>query len=114
MPWARLDDTFHAHPKVRKAWRCRPALGLHMLALSHCMQYGTEGKVAEEFVEDQLPDAGERASAVDALVRAGLWSENGHGWEIHDFLRYNPSNSDIEARRASDRDRKREERERRR
>lgn len=110
MPWARLDDTFFSHPKARKAWRCRPALGLHMLALSYSMCHGTEGRIDQEFVEDQLPDAGERASAVDALVRAGLWHRSGHGWEINDFLHYNPSNADVDARRAADRERKREAR----
>lgn len=108
MPWARLDDSFHGHPKVRAVWRCRPALGLYTLALSYAMAYGTEGKISKEWVEDQLPDAGERRTVVAALVRAGLWRENSHGWEIHDFLDYNPSNADITARRKADRERKRE------
>lgn len=108
MPWARLDDNFHGHPKARRAWRCRPALGLHMLALSYSMAYGTEGKISEEFVEDQLPDPGERSNVTVALVDCGLWRKNSHGWEINDFLVYNPSNADIEARRTADRERKRE------
>lgn len=107
MPWARLDDHFFSHPKVREAWRCRPALGLHAMSLSYCMCHGTEGRVSDTFVEDQLPDPGERDAAVAALVDAGLWERNGTGWIVHDFLDYNPSNDDIEARRAADRDRKR-------
>jgi hypothetical protein len=107
MPWARLDDNFHAHPKIRKAWRCRAAVGLHALALSYAMHYGTEGKLSDEWVEDQLPDAGERSDVTAVLVRAGLWEEAPEGWLIHDFLVYNPSNADIEARKAADRERKR-------
>ena len=106
MPWARLDDTLHGHPKVRKAWRCRPALGLHLLALSHAASYETDGRISEEFVEDQLPDPGERGPVVDALVDAGLWRRKGHGWEIYNYLKYNPSKADTEARREADRKRK--------
>lgn len=110
MPWARLDDSLHAHPKVRRAWRCRPALGLYLLALSYSSAYGTEGKLPVEFVEDQLPDPGERSNVTAALVDAGLWHKCDQGWEINDFLDYNPSNADIEARRKADRERKAERR----
>lgn len=107
MPWARLDDKFFTHPKVRKVWHeHRPALGLHTLALSYCMCHGTEGRLSAEFVEDQMPDPGERDAAVAALVDAGLWKKNGDGWIVHDFLHYNPSNDDVEARRRVDRERK--------
>lgn len=110
MPWARLDDNFHSHPKVRQVWRCRPALGLYAMSLSYCMAFGTEGRIPPEFVEDQLPDAGERGTVVAELERAGLWESNGNGWHVHDFLDYNPSNADIEERREADRERKRKER----
>jgi hypothetical protein len=77
------------------------------MALSYCMCHGTEGDVDREFVEDQLPDARERTAAVDALVQSGLWAVKDHGWYVNDFLKYNPSNADIEARRKADRERKR-------
>lgn len=109
MPWARLDDTLHGHPKIRRAWRCRPALGLHLLALSYASSYETDGRIDTEFVEDQLPDPGERSTVVAALVDAGLWKERSNGWTIHDFLKYNPSRADAEARREADRKRKRGE-----
>ena len=107
MPWARLDDSFFINPKIRKAWRCRPALGLHTMALSHAMHFPElEGSVPQEFVEDQLPDPGEREQVVAALVDCGLWRERPEGWLIHDFLKYNPSAADIKARRKADRERK--------
>jgi len=83
-----------------------------MMALSYSMHYGTEGQVSEEFVEDQLPDAGERSNVIAALVQSGLWDESSQGWVIHDFLKYNPSNKQTEERREADRLRKQEERER--
>jgi hypothetical protein len=111
MPWARIDDNFFSHPKARKAWREPRALGLHMLALSYCMAHGgKDGVIDQEFVEDQIPDDGERSNVTAALVRAGLWRDSDHGWEIHDFLEYNPSKADNEARRKAERDRKRDAR----
>ncbi len=37
---------------------------------------------------------------VNALVTAGLWETNGHGWKIHDYLEHNPSRADILRKRA--------------
>lgn len=108
MAWAKLDDRFHAHPKVRRAWRNRTAVGLHAMALSWVAQYEEDGRVSVEWVEDQLPEEAERASAVSALVDAGLWEPNGSGWLIHDYLEYNPSKEQAAAKRAADAARKRE------
>jgi hypothetical protein len=108
MPWGRVDDTFHGHPKVRKAWRERGALGLWVLGLSWSMSYGTDGRIDTEYVEDQLPDAGERAACVAALERVGLWERRDGGWQMHDFADCNPLVADIEARREADRERKRD------
>lgn len=106
MPWARVDDELFHHPKVRRAWRCRPALGLHLMALSYCMKHGTEGLIHSEFVEDQLPDPGERSNVTAALVDCGLWEQDASDWRIHDFLRFNPSNQQIAERRDADAKRK--------
>jgi hypothetical protein len=108
MAWAKLDDRFHGHPKIRVAWRREPvAIGLHALALSWVAQYDEDGRVSPEFVADQLPDEDERTSAVSALVESGLWEPNGYGWMIHDYLDYNPSREQIVQRRAADSARKR-------
>lgn len=109
MSWARLDDTFHTHPKAMNAWTVdRASLGLHTLALSWCACHEQDGKVPASMVTLWLPDAKEREEAVDALVAAGMWHENGKGYVIHDFLDYNPSRADLTARRETDRRRKSE------
>ena len=106
MTWARLDDSFYSHPKIRKAWRMRASIGLHVLAISYCADHSLDGKLPAEFAEDQLPDPDERDAAVTALIDAGLWKRNGQGFEVHDFLAYNPSRADLTAQREADRQRK--------
>lgn len=110
MPWARIDDNFYDHPKALEAWEEPRAVGLWCLALSWAMRQGSRGHVNELWVKRLIPDDGERAAVAGALVRAGLWQENGQGWVIHDFDKYNPLPEDIEARRAADRERKRRRR----
>lgn len=107
MPWARVDDKLHSHPKVREAWRREPAsIGLHLLALSYCMDQGTEGWVPRAWIEDQLPTAAKRKRVVKALTDAGLWERRAGGnFAIHDFLEFNPSNDDISERRRAQRER---------
>ncbi len=43
----------------------------------------------------------------ERLVSVGLWHLHDAGFSIHDFLDWNPTRAEIEASRASDRDRKR-------
>lgn len=96
MAWAKIDDQLHGHPKIKAAWRLsRAAVGLHMLAMSYCAAYGTEGFVPADFVEEKLPDADERATALAALTAApamaksALWEQADGGWRIHDWAEYN-------------------------
>lgn len=102
MTWAKIDDQFHSHPKIRRAWKCRPALGLHVLALSYCADQLTDGIVDLAFVEERLPAKRERNSVISALTSAGLWREHPDGFEINDYLDYNPSRDGVLARRADD------------
>jgi len=101
-PWAKIDDRFHEHRKVRRAWHaCPAAVGLHVLALAYCSCHGTNGYVDPEFVAERLPRSKDRTAAVDALTAAGMWMEDDRGgWWMHDFLDYNPAGVDAEAARA--------------
>lgn len=107
MPWANIDDQFHAHRKAKRAWKSPRALGLHLLAMSYCAGMLTDGFVDDEFIEEKMPRGVERKAATDALVSAGLWERSEDGWQIHDWLEYNPSRASIEEKRAKDRQRKR-------
>lgn len=101
MTWCKLDDQLHGHPKVKGAWyRSRASLGLHLMALSYCACYLTDGYVPDEFVQEKLPARSERSKAVEALVDWELWRSAEGGWRICDYLDYNPSRQEVEDARA--------------
>lgn len=95
MSWVKLDDGFPEHQKVDRL--SDRAFRLHVAALCHCGRNLTDG----------LVDAGRprrlvqryRPALVLELVDAGLWDEVEEGWEIHDYLRYNPSKEKVVAER---------------
>jgi hypothetical protein len=98
--WAKLDDRFYGHPKVLAAvTRDVASIALHALALSYSADYELDGRVPRQFAVQAV---GERADDLAGiLVDVGLWLENGEGWEIHDFLDYNPSKVELEKKRAA-------------
>jgi hypothetical protein len=101
MPWAKLDDRFHDNPKIRRAWMACPAsVGVHVMALTYSAAHSLNGHVEPEFVQTLLPGAKARREVVTALVTAGLWLVCDPGWEIKDYLKYNPSREQVEAKRA--------------
>lgn len=106
MTWTRIDDQFHAHPKINAAWRCPRAIGLHVMALSYCGAYLTDGLVDCGFIDQKIPLGRERKKVTDALIAAGLWEPTDGGYRIKSFLDFNPSREEVEARRAKDSARK--------
>jgi len=75
MPWLKVDDSLHSHPKVLAAGTT--ALGLWVRCGSWAAQHLTDGHV---------PDAvamlyGNRAQAA-ALVSAGMWTVTDGGWDF--------------------------------
>ncbi len=85
----------HSHPKAMRAGL--PALGLHLLAMSYCAGYLTDGYVPEHWVEREQ---GKHKGLPQALVEAGLWERIEDGYVIHDWLDFNPSGAAVKARRA--------------
>ncbi|WP_411815588.1 hypothetical protein [Gordonia sp. SND2] len=114
MPWFKVDDALHSHPKARRAGL--EAMGLWAIAGSHCMAYLTDGFV-ERWVVESWPNGPELA---ERLVDAGLWvsrwdthreSRVVSGWEYCDWSQYQPMKADVEESRRRERERKAEWRE---
>jgi hypothetical protein len=112
MSWGKLDDKFHSHPKVAGMDnRMLPAVGLHCLALSWCADQLTDGFVPSPQVArlagSLLPPRLTLDTIVSALVEAGIWEEAKGGYQLHDYLDYNPSREAVERERAAARERMR-------
>lgn len=117
MPWFKIDDKAHSHPKFLRAGNA--ALGLWLRCGSYSAQHITEGHVPA--VVAQLYGSAPQAAK---LVKAGLWHEHGHGcsrcpdppagdYMIHDFLEdgRNTSRAKHEAEKKKARDRQAKHRE---
>jgi hypothetical protein len=112
MPWFRIDDKAHSHPKLIKAGNA--ALGLWLRCGSYAAQHLTDGIVPGVVAElyGTKPQAAK-------LVKAGLWHEHGHecpsgcpnpapgDYAFHDFLEDGRNTSrarhDAERKKARDR-----------
>jgi hypothetical protein len=108
MTWARLDDTFHHHPKGHEVTLA--ALGLFALGLSYSADNGTRGRLPEKWVLGRI--IGDDQTAPQQLVDAGLWERVDSGWVIHDYHDYNLTPEELEERRVGARERKRRQRDR--
>ena len=102
MPWFRVDDSFHSHPKVIAAGN--EAVGLYVRCGAYAAQHLTDGHVPESVV--LLYGSTKLA---DKLVQAKLWRRVRGGWQMPDFLDYNPSAEQVkqERKNAAERQRRR-------
>jgi hypothetical protein len=109
MPWFKIDDTLHSHPKPRRVGL--KAMGLWALSGSHSMAYKTDGFVPEWYVVGWR----EGRRLARELCDGGLWYPDEHkgeqGWRFHDWQHYQPSSDEIEADREHARNRQRKRRE---
>lgn len=110
-PWARIDDKFHSHPK--RFLVPLAADGLFVRALSYAADQLTDGFVPEPWVRQQVPGTRrewDQLGLVAALVKAEMWSPVGGGYQINDYLEFNPSRAEVERKRQAAADRMRRNR----
>lgn len=93
MPWFRLDDSFHSHPKVIAAGN--EAVGLYVRCGTYCAQHLTDG-----FIPEQVALLYGSPELVETLVRTKLWRRVRGGWRMPDYLAYNPSARTVDNERA--------------
>lgn len=116
MTWAYFDDGAPKHPKAIRAGN--EAWGLWAAAVMYCNRWLTDGVVTiEALTNDCLPVPIPKARAkklAEKLCEAkqrpdgvGLLTLNEDGtYQVHDFLDWNKSKAEVEAKRAADRARK--------
>lgn len=135
MVWAKIDDGILDNPKMARVGVF--GFAMHVAAISWSCRNLTDGFVPHSVTSRLLPLSrvmidssnplaltdGDRSMGgevgldpyvvADALVDSGLWREVDGGYEIHDFLVYNPSRSEIEKKKTQDQERQARSRSRR-
>ena len=108
MAWFKVDDKLHSHKKTMKAGE---AMALWVIAGSWCADHMTDGFIPAYVAERLLPGA---AVMADKLVEVDLWSvevcDDEDGWRFNDWGDYQPTRSDVDARRERERNKKRRQR----
>jgi hypothetical protein len=101
MPWARIDDSFHDHPKTQALLHERGgigAVGLLTLLLSYCNRHLTDGV----FTLVTVRRLGGTGAMVNLLVTHGFVDPDGlDDYRIHDFLAYSKSREKVDEERAA-------------
>lgn len=117
MTWVRLDDGFARHPKVVAAGPL--AMAMQVAALGYCNRELTDGfvprGVARTLLDFEVEHDGKvftlsytcgmagddvtAAWVIDCLIEAGMWEEAPGGYQIHDYLAYQPSKEEVLALR---------------
>ncbi len=107
MAWLKIDDQYFFNRKVLRAGK--DARDLHLASMAHCAGQLSDGAIDRE----SLGLLGAMAIVQDAeasaakLVEVGLWDIDGEGWQIHDYLDYNPTRETVTTRRAEAKERMR-------
>lgn len=122
MPWVKVDDTATEHPKIAGVGPL--GLAMWVAGLAYCNRNLTDGFIpaakARTLIDWTQTDGngvcwqigltldGSLASrgidvtsdlVIETLVDAGAWHEVNGGYEVHDYLDYQPSREQVERER---------------
>lgn len=95
MTWAKFDDGSPDHPKVEGLSDAAHRLWFNAVCYSN--RSLTDGRITRSILKRLYPK--KQLQLADELVRAGLWHEVSGGYDIHDFLTYQPSREKVMAQR---------------
>jgi hypothetical protein len=98
MSWVKLDDGFAENTKI--ADLSDGAFRLHVKALCRCARAENDGKFSAKVASEMGS-----SKRIGELVDSGLWRIIPEGYEIKDYLHYNPSRAQLEAKRQATRER---------
>lgn len=94
MTWFKLSDDFYDHPKVMRVGNS--AVGLWVRCCTYSANKEFDGRVPMETAHL----LGARRD-IDRLTAAGLWVPVEDVYWVPNFLKFNPSHDELEAKRAA-------------
>lgn len=101
MPWGRLDDSLYDHPKLDLLGSQRMAgVGLWAVSISWCNRRLTDGFLPAS----RIRQLGGTVRLAERLVEVGLFDRAEGGYLVHDFLEFNDSKLEAEAKQRQRRD----------
>jgi hypothetical protein len=104
MPWFKVDDAFHTHPKVLslRTGPCEDtAIALWAKAGSWCAANLTDGAVPAYVLETFVRK--NAVKAADELVRVRLWEKIGDDYSFRSWAEYQPTAAQVRAEREASR-----------
>lgn len=108
MAWLRIDDRVRTHPKIANAGPA--AAWLWFCGVCYCREHLTDGYIPKSVVGSLAMNLPSPFRHATKLVEVRLWEDALGGYQVHDFLDWNPSKAEVLANRVSEADRKRTER----
>jgi len=96
MAWARFDDRLHQNPKIARL--SSDAFRLWVCSITFSCLNRTDGLLFDSDLSLSCPALGPkvRARCARELEEVGCWIKTSSGWEIHDFLEFNPSRDELD------------------
>lgn len=101
--WVKIDDQFYDNSKVLAAGP--HAVALHLAAMCWVGGQLSDGRIPRHVLPALTGKAQVPARTVDRLVTVGLWLSTDDGWEINDWLEWNPPAAQVRAERAAGKER---------
>jgi hypothetical protein len=99
VPWVKLDDQFYDNSKVLAAGP--QAIALHIAGMCWVGGQLSDGRIPRHVLSALTGKAQVPTKTVERLVAVGLWEATPEGWEIHDWLQWNPPAEQVRAERAA-------------
>lgn len=91
--YAQLSNCFWRNVKIAELREtCKSAVGVYTMMLSYCSDKMTDGHVDLKVARYLLRATDDE---IAALIEAGLITETGDGYQVHDYLKHNNSRDQI-------------------
>lgn len=103
MTWVRLDDSFFMNAKTASA--SSPAKLLYLAGLCYCAAQLTDGFICDAVLPALCAQVQAKRPNAPELVSLGLWKQVEGGYQVPDYLDYNPARDQVLKRRDKDRER---------